>query len=108
MHVGGIGVNPTGHSAQAKKMHAEKSEIETDEKEPEVNLAQSFIHHAAGHFGNPVVQASKHRKYRATNQDIVKMRNDEVGVMNLYIHGNAGQHNSGKTPNQEHEKETED
>src|SRR3979411_1106730 len=108
MHVRRIGVNPTGHSAQAKKVHAKKSEIETNKEEPEVNLTESFIHYPAGHFGDPVVEASEHRKYRATNQDIVKMGDDEISVMNLCIHGNAGQHYSGKTANKEHEKETED
>src|SRR5215469_9239808 len=39
-------------TAHAKDMHREESTVKRDERYPEVNLAERFVHHTPEHFGN--------------------------------------------------------
>ena len=44
-------------------MHEIKGEMEADQEEPEVPLAERLAHHPACHFRVPVVERAKERKH---------------------------------------------
>src|SRR5215204_2842341 len=88
-------------------MHREKRKIETGKHQPKVQLAKAFAKHSASKLWRPIVKRTEEGKHRTTDQDIVKMSNDEVGVVNLQIDGDARLHNARHTSEYEDEKETE-
>ena len=95
MHFRQIGVNTSRHAPETEEVHGKKSKIETDKEKPKMNFAEGFIKHPPGHLGNPVIQAGKHREESAANQDIMKMRDDKIAVMDLKVHGNRRKHDAG-------------
>ena len=58
----------------------EEREVEADEGHPEVHRAEALVQHPAGDLGEPVVDAGVEREHRSTEQHVVHVRDDEVGV----------------------------
>jgi hypothetical protein len=54
--------------------------VESDEQQPEVNLAQRLIQHPASELWPPEVEASKHREDNSAKHHVVEVRNNEVGI----------------------------
>src|SRR5215203_732305 len=76
-------------------MHREEGDIETDERQPEVPLSQTLVHHPACYLGEPVVHGTQQREYTPTDQHIVQVRNDKVAILCLKIKGNRRHHDTG-------------
>ena len=65
-----------------------KSEMEADQEEPEVPLAQHLAHHPACHFRVPVVERAKERSHDSTDdQGVVEVRNAKVRGTQLPVKG---------------------
>ena len=60
-----------------------------------MNTAPEFVHHVAGHLGEPVVHRHIHPEYGAAEEDVVEVRNHKVGVMDMDVEGNRRQHHTG-------------
>src|ERR1051325_5309626 len=88
-------------------MHVEESNVEADEEEPEMPFAESLVRHATSHLGEPEVEAGEHREQRSTDQHVMEVRDDEIGIVYLGIHRHGCKHHAGKSPNQEDEEESE-
>ena len=74
-------------------------------EEPEVPLAECFVVHPSGHFRKPVVEGAKEREENPPHNDIVEMRDNEVGVAQLPVERCSGKHDSGQARNQELKQE---
>src|SRR4051794_35456073 len=75
-------------------MHRKKRQMKSDEKEPKVQSAEALVHHPPGHFGKPEIERADQGKDRATDQHVMKMRNDEKRVMYLKVHRHGSLHHS--------------
>src|SRR6516165_10338464 len=76
---------PAHHPVQTKVMHRIKGAIEEDERESEMNFSPGFIHHPPKHFREPEINRPEDAEEAASEQHIVDVRNNEVGVMDEQI-----------------------
>src|SRR5256885_9424058 len=89
-------------------MHGEKRDVEPDEEQPEMYLPEHSIQKSPGHLREPVIQTAEHGKERASDQDIVKVRHQEIGIMYLQIDRYRSQHHSRESTNKKFKEETKD
>src|SRR5262249_52771486 len=75
--------DPAAEAGGADNVHRIKDAIGGDEGEGKVPLAQRFIHHAAKHLGEPVVYSREDPENAAHEEDIVQVRHDEIGVVDV-------------------------
>src|SRR5260370_10758932 len=59
---GFVGINPARHPQDPWDVHEIKSQMEADEKQPEMPFGKSLAVPPAAHFREPVVEGSKERK----------------------------------------------
>ena len=64
-------IDPSHHTAYAKYMHREEHPIECNEHDPEVYLAQTFIHHTPEHLRIPEIHTRKDCKERTSEEHIM-------------------------------------
>src|SRR5882757_7559619 len=80
--------------------------MESDEEQPEVQPAQSFVVHLSRDLGEPIIEATEDREHDRSDDHVVKMCDNEVGGAELPIEGRRAQHDPGETGNQELEKKS--
>src|SRR5580692_10764118 len=83
-------------------MHREERKIEEHKGRDEVHFAPELVHHSAEHLRKPKVDPGKDTKETASKQNVVDVRNNEVGVVNKEIHGCRSHVNAAETANDEH------
>ena len=71
-------------------------------------LAERVVVHAAGHLRPPVVQAGEVAHDRAADHDVVEVRDDEVGVVQVDVEAERRQEQSGQAAHEEQAQEAED
>ena len=59
--------------------------------------ADFLVHEAAGHLGEPVIDAGEEAENRAANQHVVEVRDDEIGIVQVDVHRNRGDDDTGDT-----------
>ena len=74
-----------------------EAEVETDEGQGEVQLAKRLIQHPAGEFGIPVIDGAEDDEDGSSIDNVVKVADDEIGIVNVDIKGNLRQGNAGDT-----------
>ena len=91
-HPGRLGYVPDAarHAAETEHMLHEERSVEPDYSQPEVPLAKTLVQHAAGDLGIPVIGAGEEAEERAAEKYVVNVRNDDVGVGELPVHGHHG------------------
>ena len=95
------------HPIQPEVMHWEKRAIEEDECESKMNLAPSLIHHPPEHFREPKINRPEDAEEAATEENIMDMSNDEVGMMDEQIDGSRCHIDPAQSANHEHGDETQ-
>ena len=85
----------------------EEGDVESDEEQPEVDLAQRLVQHPAGQLGPPEVEAGEHRKDHRAEHHVMEVRDHEVRVRNREVQRRAGQHNAGEATEQEGRQEAD-
>src|SRR6266403_2861714 len=89
-------VVPTSmHSEHSLQKHRQKDYVHADERGPEMHLPPELVHHPPGRFGEPIVDARKQGEDRTRRDDVMKMRNDVVGVVELEIGRIKGEWDAG-------------
>src|SRR5665213_4448768 len=78
-----VGINAPRHTQQAWDVHEVEGEMEADQEEPEMPLAQCLAHHPARHLGIPVVKRTEKREHDGADQDIVEVCDHKVGSAHL-------------------------
>ena len=73
------------HAQQPRNVHEVKCQMKADDEEPEMPLAQRLAHHPARHLRIPVVKGPEKYEDDRSNQNIVEMRHDEIGVVQLPV-----------------------
>ena len=83
-------------------MHGEKGSVEKEKGEKEMQLAPTFVHHPSEHLWKPKIDGAKDTHRRSREQHIVKVSDDEIGVVDKNINRCCGHENPGKTANDKH------
>ena len=89
-------------------MHRKERQIEADEDQPERPASERLAHHSAGDLGKPVIDRAEQRKYRAADQHVMEMRDDEIGVVHLRVERHGGDHHAGQAADDEGDEEADD
>ena len=76
----GVRVGAARLALEPEDVHREEREVEPDEHQPEVQLAEPLVEHAAEDLRPPVVEAAEDREDQAAEQHVVEVRDDVVGV----------------------------
>src|SRR5579871_3848409 len=69
--------------------------VEADENEPEGNLSEPLVQEATRHLRKPVVDPGEDREYGPAEDRVVEVGDDEVGVVELPVHGEDGEEYAG-------------
>ena len=71
----------TRHADQAHNVHRHEDAVHANERDPEVQLTESFIHHAAKHLREPEIGGCKHAEDRSNTHHEMKVSQHDIGVM---------------------------
>ena len=88
-------------------MHREEGEIEADEHQPEVDLAETLVEVAAVHLREPVVEASEQTEDEAAEQDVMEVGHDVIGIGLLGVGRNDRVRHARQSADGEHRDEPE-
>src|SRR3546814_4578588 len=77
-------------------MHGEERQVDADESDPEVQLAEAFLVLPAAHLGEPIVETCKHPEQRPHGEHVVELGDNIVGVVQDDIDAGVGQHDTRK------------
>ena len=97
-----VRVLPADHPLQAQDVHRPEGQVETDDHEPEVQLAQSFREQVTEHLRPPVVGRREQTEDRAPEEDVVEVRHDVVRVRLLVVGRDDRVRHAGEPPDDEH------
>src|SRR5260370_39022461 len=96
-----IGHSPH-HPIEPQIVHWEECAIEEDEREGEMNLAPSLVHHATKHLQEPEVNPHEYSEKTAAEQYVMNVRNNEVGVVDEEVDRRRSHVDSAQTSDHEH------
>src|SRR5271154_425534 len=57
-----VGIDSTRHPEHAGNVHEIEGQMESDEEQPEMQLAEALVVHSAGHLREPIVKSGEERK----------------------------------------------
>src|SRR5215213_1765957 len=89
--------NTAAHSFKTHHHHTKGQHQEGWRHQPKVNLAPEFIHSATRRFGKPIIDRGKEREDKSTENRIVEVTNDPIGVMKMEVKRNRCIWRPGKT-----------
>ena len=76
-------------------MHREEDRVNTDETQPEMNLAERFVHHTPEHFRIPEIDRSENGEDRSSEEHVMNMSDDKIRIVNKNIDRRRSHENSG-------------
>src|SRR5580704_4159689 len=88
-------------------MHWHEDAIDTDEGEPEMQLPETFIHHAANHLGHPEIRSRKYPEDRGNGHNEVEVRNHEICCVKIGVQTGLRQEEAADTAADEHRDKSE-
>ena len=81
--------------------------VSADEGQPEVDLAQSLVHHAAGHLGEPEEGSAEDAEDGGNRHHQVEVAHHEVGRVQHDVDGGLSQEEAADAAADEHRDETQ-
>ena len=75
---------------ETQDVHREERQVEPDEHQHELDLAQGLVEHPAGHLREPVVDPREDAEDGAAEQHVVEVRDDPVRVVEREVDGHGG------------------
>ena len=75
------------HARHALREHRLEHQVHEDQREPEMHPAPEFVHHPPGHLRKPVIDAGEQREDRPGRHDVMEMRDDVIGVVQVHVAG---------------------
>ena len=82
-----------------------EGQMETDREQPEMPKPKFFVEHSTERFRVPVIEEGKNPIEDAAHDDVMKMGDHKVRIIQLPIEGSHAEHDSGQSGNQELEQE---
>src|SRR5438477_12882495 len=90
-----IGVVTPWHSEITQNELRKECEIEPDESDHGGEFAGELRIQAPGNFRQPIMQAAHEGHHHSADHDVMKMRDDEVTIMDVNIDRECGEKKSG-------------
>src|SRR5260370_41886514 len=72
--IAGIGVDAARHPEPPQEEHGEEGEVDANQHQPELDLAQALAEQLAGHLGEPVVDACENAEDGTAEEHVVQVR----------------------------------
>ena len=94
-------------AANTQHVHGEERQVEEQERPEEVATSPCFAEHLAEHLGEPVIDTCKDAEERTTEEHVVNVRNDEVGVVNVDVNRCRCHEHARQTTDDEHRDESQ-
>lgn len=92
----------TGYARQTHVVHRPENSICSEDRAPEVDLTQGFIHEAAEHLREPVINAREHPKEGRNTHHNVEVGHNKISVVHLDVNSGVTQEDTGQTTGNEH------
>ena len=86
-------------------MEDEKSAVEADDHQPELNLAELFREHVTGHFWEPVIKSRHHGEEGPSQQGVMEVGHHEIGIGQCPVNGDSGKGNTAQSADGELDNE---
>ena len=83
-------------------MHREERAVQEDECQEEMNLPPKLVHRPAKHLGEPVVNPRPHPHRGASEEHVMEVRHDEVGIVDEDVDRRGGHEDARQTTDDEH------
>src|SRR5580692_2434791 len=100
------GLVATDIASQSQIMKRHEDGVSADKREPEMNLAQGLVHHAAEHLGKPEVGAGKDAEHRRYSHHHVEMSDHEIRGMQHDVNRRLRQEETAYSAGDKHRDET--
>src|SRR4051794_18472772 len=85
------------HSQITQNELREEREVESNVSHERSELAEFFRIHSPCDFRPPIVQPAHERRHHPANHDVMKMRDDEVGIGDVNIEAKRGEKKSSES-----------
>ena len=89
------------HAVEPQPVLRSEAEVEADEGQCAMQTPEVLIEEASCEFRVPVVDGGEDHEHRSTEDDVVEMSNDEVGVVDVNVERHLGQGDSGDSAQHE-------
>src|SRR5439155_25062958 len=103
---GELGV-PPDVPFHADEVHRHEDAIDSDKSDPEMDLAQGFIHHAPKHLGEPEEGAREHAKDSRNAHHHVEMRHHKVAGVQRDVYRGLSQEKPAESTGEEERNEAD-
>src|SRR6266508_5367662 len=90
------------HPSHSLQKHRQKNDVHADERRPEMHFAPELVHLSASCFREPIIDTSEQSEDRAWRNDVMKMRDDVIRVVQIKIGRIKRQWDTGKTADSKH------
>src|ERR1700738_555805 len=90
------------HAEHSLQEHREKNHVHANERRPEMHFAPEIVHFPSGCFREPIINAGEQSEDRAGRDDVMEMRDDVIGVVQIKIGAVKGEWNSSQAADAKH------
>src|SRR5262249_5288022 len=90
------------HPCHALQKHRQENHVHTNERRPEMHPAPELAHLSTSRFREPVIDASEKSEDRARGNDVMKVGDHVIGVVQIKVGRVKSKRNPSKTANSEH------
>src|SRR5260370_35300507 len=88
-------------------MHEVKSQMEANEKQPEMQFSEPLVVHAPGCLGIPVIESSEEAEQNSTHNHVMKVSNYEIRIPQVPIEGGRAEHDPAESSEEELEQKSD-
>src|SRR5258708_1419676 len=89
-------VIPTRNSEQPDIMHGKEDQVGTEERTPEMELAELVVQHPPRALGVPMIDPPQHNQYWRHAHPHMEMRDDEHSIRKRDIPDNVAEEEAGE------------
>ena len=99
--------DPARHPEEPEHVLRQERQVEADEGQPEVPLAEPLVEEPAEHLRPPVIEPAEHAEHRSAEQHVVEVRDDVVAVVDLPVDREGGKEDAGEAAHREERDEAD-
>src|SRR3979411_962416 len=98
---------PARNSEQPKIMHGEEDQVGTEERNPEMKLAQPVVQHSSRDLGVPMIDRAQHNHDWRHAHHHMEMRDDKHGIRKRDVDDDVAEEKAGEPAVHERDDEAE-
>ena len=90
------------HSGHPLQKHRQENQVHANERWPKMHFAPELAHLSASRFREPIIDASEESEDCARRNDVMKVRDDVIGIVQIKIGRIKCQRDACETANAKH------